>query len=237
MPVLLATLCISQLWGTTAIAGLKDTPPKNFDVVSTGTWQIDSARSDEPKAILDKAREKMAASRGSSGRPNRGDMGGDGGGGGTWGGGMGGGRRGGGGGGGGGHRGQSGGPSQGASSADGRVGGANAAGQLFDDLAHNPATLTVELADERVKVLSDEHSSTCRAGVVSAFSDSLGSGERHCGWSGSAWVVETTRGNDYTRTDRYEPARDGKTLTYVSTVSGARLPAIRISRTYVRPGQ
>ncbi|MEO8315139.1 MAG: hypothetical protein ABI645_10115 [Pseudomonadota bacterium] len=233
IPVSLATLCISLLWVAPAQAGLKDTPPKNFDAGSIGAWLIDPARSDEPKPILDKAREKIAAGRGASGRPNRGDMGGAGGSGGPGAGRPSGGRR----GAGGGNRGQPGGQSQGGPSPEGRAGGAVAVGQLLDDLAHNPPTLKVERADQRVKVLSDEHASTCRAGATATFSDSIGSGERRCGWSGSAWVVETTRGSDLTRTDRYEPARDGKTLTFVTTISGARLPKIKIFRTYVRAGQ
>ena len=49
---------------------------------------------------------------------------------------------------------------------------------------------------------------------------------------GRAWVVETTRGKNFKRTDRYELSKDGKTLTYVTTAAGTRLPKIKISRTY-----
>jgi hypothetical protein len=34
------------------------------------------------------------------------------------------------------------------------------------------------------------------------------------------------------RTDRYELSKDGKTLTYVTTASGDRIPKIKITRTY-----
>ncbi len=69
-----------------------------------------------------------------------------------------------------------------------------------------------------------------------AISDSSGSGTRRCGWSGPAWVVETQRGNDFERTDRYEPAHDGKTLTYTTTVSSQRMGSIKIVRVYTRTG-
>ena len=65
-----------------------------------------------------------------------------------------------------------------------------------------------------------------------AISDANGDGERNCGWDGRAWVIETARGKNFTRTDRYELSKDGKTLTYVTTATGSRMPKIKISRTY-----
>jgi hypothetical protein len=109
--------------------------------------------------------------------------------------------------------------------------------QLLDDLAENFTTLTIERVDGRVRILSTGHSSTCSAGGVATFADSAGSGERRCGWSGAAWVVETKRGAGFKRTDRYEAASDGKTLNHLTTVVISGTPAIKISRTYVRPDQ
>jgi hypothetical protein len=228
-------LCLSLCLTTSAFAGLKEKAPKGFDAAATGTWQIDMARSDDPKVILDKAREKMARSRGGAGRSGDGGFGGPGMGG------RGGGRGPGGGPGGGGPGG--GGPAGGSRGGGDRGGmppggpsrdGAPAGAQLLDDLAISPSSLSITRADQRVKVLTAEHSVNCMAGTDVAISDASGSGQRQCGWSGAAWVVETTRGNDFERTDRYEPAPDGNTLTYSTKISSQRLGLIKIVRVYVR---
>ncbi len=83
-----------------------------------------------------------------------------------------------------------------------------------------------------LKATSGEANTECAAGVKVAISDANGDAERNCGWDGRAWVVETARGKNFTRTDRYELSKDGKTLTYVTTASGSRMPKIKISRTY-----
>jgi hypothetical protein len=226
IPLLFLSLSLT----TTAFAGLKENAPKGFDAAATGTWQVDTARSDDPKVILDKAREKMARSRGGAGRSGDGGfgdpaMGGRGGGRGPGGAPGGGGPR-----GGGPRGGDFGGMPPGGPSREGGPAGA----QLLDDLAVSPSSLSITRADQRVKVLTAEHSVNCMAGTEVAISDASGSGTRQCGWNGAAWMVETTRGNDFARTDRYEPAHDGKTLTCSTKVSSQRPGLIKIVRVYVR---
>jgi hypothetical protein len=103
---------------------------------------------------------------------------------------------------------------------------------LVGTLDKNPDTLAFLAVNDHLKVSADKVETECAAGVKVAISDSYGDGERHCGWDGRAWVVETTRGKGFTRTDRYELSKDGKTLTYVTTASGTRMPKIKISRVY-----
>ena len=236
-PARVVLLTSALCWSAVAFAGLKEKPPKG--VVLTGLWQIDPYRSDDPKAVLDKAREDAHESSSSGGgRANRGIFGGGGGtwgrsgsgGEGTWGGddsdfpsrGGGGGRHGG--------MGRHGGCSS--SSADGSKRSGWKSDQLAD-LNANPEKLSFEDVNQHLKVSAGENSTECAAGVKVAISDSAGDGERTCGWDGRAWVIETTRGKNFTRTDRYELSKDGSTLTYVTTANGSRLPKIKISRTYI----
>jgi hypothetical protein len=235
--LLSSALCLA----TVAAAGLKEKPPKGVQLSST--WQLDPYRSDDPTAVLDKAREDMRASGGGVSRrggANRGVFGSGRRGGGFPGGGGGGGFP----GGGGGHRhggtppdddSSGGSPSGGTQSGSAQPGGARSGGsrgQLFSDLGKNPDRLTFQQVDRNLKVSADDTGTECAPGVKVAISDSLGDGERNCGWDGRAWVIETTRGKNFTRTDRYELSKDGKTLTYVTTATGTRLPKIKISRTY-----
>ncbi len=104
--------------------------------------------------------------------------------------------------------------------------------EFLGPLEKNPDTLAFLAVNEHLKVSADKLETECAAGVKVAISDSYGDGERHCGWDGRAWVIETTRGKHFSRTDRYELSKDGKTLTYVTTASGAGMPKITISRTY-----
>jgi hypothetical protein len=103
---------------------------------------------------------------------------------------------------------------------------------MLTDLAANPDKLAFALSEHTLKVSAGESSTECAAGVKVAISDSSGDAERNCGWDGRAWVIETVRGKALTRTDRYELSKDGKTLTYVTTATGTRLPKIKITRTY-----
>jgi hypothetical protein len=103
---------------------------------------------------------------------------------------------------------------------------------MLADLATNPDGLEFTPNEHTLRVAAADSSTECAAGVKVAISDSAGDGERHCGWDGRAWVIETDRGKDFKRTDRYELSKDGKTLTYVTTANGKRMPKITISRTY-----
>jgi hypothetical protein len=228
---------------TAALAGLKEKPPKGVDLTGT-TWQLDPYRSDDPTAVLDQARAEMqekGSGAGGRGGMRRGGGGFPGGGGGYPGGGGGGFPGGGGGGGGfpggggsgggwGGHHGGMGG------SRGGSSGGSpgESPRQLLNDLAANPDKLAFSSTEHTVKVVAGEANTECAAGVKVAISDANGDAERNCGWDGRAWVIETARGKNFTRTDRYELSKDGKTLTYVTTATGSRMPKIKISRMYTR---
>ena len=247
----LAFACSAGLLSAVAFAGLKEKPPKGVD--PTGSWQLDPYRSDDPTAVLDQARADAQEKSGSgggerggrSGGRSRGGMGGGfpggggggggypGGGGGYPGGGEGGGFPGGGGsdGGGGWGHGHHGGAGSRASSS-GAGGSEPARGQLLNDLVANPDKLAFSSTEHTWKVSAGEANTECAAGVKVAISDTSGDAERNCGWDGRAWVIETVRGKTLTRTDRYELSKDGKTLTYVTTASGTRMPKIKITRTY-----
>jgi hypothetical protein len=104
--------------------------------------------------------------------------------------------------------------------------------QLLQDLSANPATLDFAANDRALKISAEQSDVECAAGVKVAISDGAGAAERNCGWDGRAWVIETERGKALKRTDRYELSKDGKTLTYVTTATGTKLPKIKITRTY-----
>lgn len=227
--------CGASVLSTVAIASLKEKPPKGLAL--SGLWQLDPYRSDDAGAVLQQAKSEMqqkSYSRGSGGGGRRGGYGGGfpGGGGGFPGGG--GGFPGGGGGGGGyGHGGghhRSSNPSD--TSSDDSNSNTPGRAQMLTDLVSNPNTLDFSLTEHTLKVSAEQASVECAAGVKVAISDAAGSAERNCGWDGRAWVIETDRGKDVKRTDRYELSKDGKTLTYTTTASGTRLPKIKITRTY-----
>ena len=237
----LISACGVALFSTVAMAGLKEKPPKGVDL--TGTWQIDPYRSDDAKAVLDQARSEMhdesSGGGGRGGGMRRGGGGGFPGGGYPGGGSGGGGFPGGGGGfpGGGGGMGRHGGMGGhggygGSRSGGGASGSGESPRQMLDELAANPDKLAFATTEHTLKVTAGEANTECAAGVKVAISDASGDGERNCGWDGRAWVIETARGKNFTRTDRYELSKDGKTLTYVTTATGSHMPRIKISRTY-----
>lgn len=222
-----------------ASAGLKDKPPDGVTLAGT-RWQIDPHHSDDPGAVIDDAHRAMqdrtARDRGSMSRGvpggRDGPWGGDETSGGTWGGGL---------------------PDRasrpggwtqrkgdGSTDIDPTGGtqsasiqwGSRPRNEFLDTLGKNPQELTFLGAHQHVKVTADGLETDCEAGIRAPLSDSYGDGEINCGWSGRAWVVETTRGKLFTRTDRYELSKDGKTLRYVTTARGKAMPDIRISRTY-----
>jgi hypothetical protein len=217
------------------MASLKEKPPKG--VALTGVWKLDPYRSDDPEAVLAQARaEERSGDSGGGGGMRRGRGGYGGGGGGFPGGGGGfpGGGSGGGWGGRGGHHRSADSSTDSSSDASSNSSGDHTAprSQLLKDLAANPATLDFSTTEHTLKVSAEQTSVECAAGVKVAISDAAGAAERNCGWDGRAWVIETDRGKNLKRTDRYELAKDGKTLTYVTTASGTRLPKIKITRTY-----
>lgn len=232
----LLVACGASIIPTAALAGLKEKPPKG--VALSGLWQLDPYRSDDASAVLNEARSQMKDSGGGGGSGGRMHRGGGGGfpGGGSSGGGFPGGGGGFPGGGGGGygrghHRG--GGDSSGSSSADDpSTTNPSSRDQMLTELATNPKTLDFSTTEHTLKVSAEELIVECAAGVKVAISDAAGAAERNCGWDGRAWVIETARGKVLTRTDRYELSKDSKTLTYVTTATGTRLPKIKITRTY-----
>jgi len=113
----------------------------------------------------------------------------------------------------------------------GRVGG-GIRNEFAGHLAKNPDTLSFREVNDHVAVAEDKLETECAPGEKVPISDSYGDGERNCGWDGRAWVVETTRGKHFSRTDRYELSKDGKTLNYITTANGARMPTIKILRVY-----
>jgi hypothetical protein len=104
--------------------------------------------------------------------------------------------------------------------------------EFVGQLTKNPETLAFREVDRRVAVSEEKLETECAAGSKEPISDSFGDGERRCGWDGRAWVVETTRGKHFSRTDRFELSKDGKTLTYVTSASGAGMPNVKIRRIY-----
>jgi hypothetical protein len=227
-----------------AVAGLRETPPNGLAL--TGSWQLDTAKSDDAAAVIDQARDALIdarppaeASRG-AGRWDHGEGGFPGGGG---GGGMTRGTIGGAGLGGGGTFGRNADPDSsdplagGGDALDGP--GARAAeaarNAVLRELEKNPETLVFRSVDHEVRVLADQDELACEAGPKVTMQDGLGDGERQCGWDGRAWVVETSRSRGGTRTDRYELSRDGKVLTYTTRVVGDRMPRIKLMRVYRRP--
>jgi hypothetical protein len=235
-----ALACGLALLSTAAMAGLKEKPPKGVELAGSH-WQLDPYRSDDPKAVIDQARGDMQNSddsggrrgggmrRGGAGAGGGGFPGGGGGGGGGFPGGGGGFPGGGNGGGGGGYGGRHGGGAHGGGS---RSSDGESPRPTLDDLAANPDKLSFSSSEHTLKVTAGDANTECAAGVKVALSDANGDAERNCGWDGRAWVIETVRGKNLTRTERYELSKDGKTLTYLTTVTGSKIPKIKISRVY-----
>jgi hypothetical protein len=96
----------------------------------------------------------------------------------------------------------------------------------------SPSMLTIADSGARVLVSENRLETDCSAGETAPISDAFGDGERRCGWGGRAWVIETTRTKRFKRIDRFEVAKDGKTLTYVTSASGKDMPSIKVERTY-----
>lgn len=231
--LLTSALCVAGA----ATAALKDAPPEGLTLSGT-EWQLDPTHSDDPAAVIERAeqnaqeeradRDRGALDRGGMDRgvldrdddtrgssfPDRtsrsGGWGHDQGNTSTtmdpWGG------------------------KQSASIQLGSRGGGR--NPHLGQLARNPESLEFVQAEKYLKVTEDRLETECTAGAKMPISDSYGDGERRCGWNGRAFVIETKRGSLFSRTDRYELSKDGKTLKYVTTASGKGMPDVRISRTY-----
>jgi hypothetical protein len=102
----------------------------------------------------------------------------------------------------------------------------------------NPGTLTILDWGNRLSVSEDKLETVCTAGQTEPIADAFGDGERRCGWNGRTWIIETKRPRRFTRVDRFELSRDGKSIIYTTAATGPRIPSIKISRTYtlVPPG-
>ena len=227
--VLLASaLCLAGV----ATAALKNKPPEGLKLSGT-EWQIDPYHSDDPVAVIENAekttadrreRDRGGMSRGmpgpadddTRGRPFPDPTSRSGG----W---------------------DRNGPGKTSTSTDPWGTGTQSAtiqfgsrgrNEFLEQLYKNPDGLTFRQVEEHVTVTQDGLETDCTAGEKAPVADSFGDGERQCGWNGRAWVVETTRGSRFSRTDRYELSKDGKTLKYVTTASGANIPSVRITRMY-----
>ena len=225
--LLASALCLADV----AAAGLKDKPPEGLKLSGT-QWQIDPYHSDNPEAVIENAeramedrrdRDRGGMSRGMPGSddddplgrgfpdPRRRDGGWDRGQGRTstgtdpWG--------------------------TGTQSATIQF-GSRGRNEFLDQLNRNPQELAFRQVEDHVTVTEDGLDTDCTAGEKNPVSDSFGDGERKCGWSGRTWVVETTRGRRFSRTDSYELSKDGKSLRYVTTASGSGIPSVRITRMY-----
>jgi hypothetical protein len=106
---------------------------------------------------------------------------------------------------------------------------------FFESLRTNPAKLGFSEGKQYLTVTEDGLETECEAGAKAPFSDSYGDGERTCGWNGRAWVIETKRGRQFSRTDRYELSKDGKTLRYTTSASEEGVGRVTISRRYQIP--
>ena len=105
---------------------------------------------------------------------------------------------------------------------------------FFESLRANPEKLTFS-EGKFVTVDADGLETECEPGTKEPFSDSYGDGERTCGWSGRAWVVETKRGRQFSRTDRYELSKDGRTLRYITHATEDGMGRVTIERRYQIP--
>jgi len=109
-------------------------------------------------------------------------------------------------------------------------------GSIFlESLRSNPEKLSFSEGSQSVTVSADGVDTECEAGTKEPFSDSYGDGERSCGWNGRAWVVETKRGRQFSRTDRYELSKDGRTLRYTTSASEEGAGRVTIERRYQIP--
>jgi hypothetical protein len=106
---------------------------------------------------------------------------------------------------------------------------------MFEALRKNPDSLSFDEGTQSMTVSEDGLDTQCVAGKKEPFSDSYGDGERSCGWSGRAWVIETRRGRQFSRTDRYELSKDGRTLRYTTSATEDGMGRVTIERRYQIP--
>jgi hypothetical protein len=116
-----------------------------------------------------------------------------------------------------------------------QIGGGGRGSIFFESLRKNPARVSFHEGERSVTVVEDGLETECEAGKKEPFSDSFSDGERSCGWSGRAWVVETTRAKKFHRTDRYEISKDGKTLRYTTNANEDGVGRVTIERRYQIP--
>jgi hypothetical protein len=220
-----------------ALAGLKDKPPEGLTLAGI-EWQLDPYNSDDPAKVIDRA-AREAQRPTVSNRPVFGDDDPFGRGGADP---VGGGRR-------------VGGPldrgstnggwGRGGNTSDSdpfdqtitmQIGGGGHGSIFFESLRKNPQKVSFQQGARTVTVSEDGIETECEAGTKEPFADSYSDGERSCGWSGRAWVIETTRAKKrFHRTDRYELSKDGKTLRYTTTANEDGVGRVTIERRYQIP--
>jgi hypothetical protein len=97
--------------------------------------------------------------------------------------------------------------------------------------------LEIEQQPDAVTIRTLEDTSTCKP--AQADKVPVPNGEmvdRHCGWQGSAFVVELKSGDGITRLNRYELRKNGQQLIVTSEVKGGhgQLSGLQIKRVYER---
>jgi hypothetical protein len=231
-------LGLASVSALTLAAGLKNKPPEGVKLDGT-EWQLDPYNSDDPGKAIDRASRQVREDNTVPGARRGGVFGGDdplgrngprdpiGGrgfpsdSGSRW-------------------------PSDGGRNSGGidpTGGGGNvsmtfgsARGSIFmESLRTNPAKLTFSEGNQYVTVTEDGLETECEPGTKAPFSDSYGDGERTCGWNGRTWVVETKRGRQFSRTDRYELSKDGRTLRYTTHANEDGMGRVTIERRYQIP--
>lgn len=236
-PIASIALLFAFASASTLAGSLKDKPPEGVKLAGT-EWQLDPYHSDDANAVIDRASRKVSTTPRAGGgvfgddeddpmsRRNRGDT--------TTGGRF---------------------PSEPRTStrwpdsgrnpididptgAGGGVTmqfGTQRGSLFFESLRTNPEKVSFSEGNQSVTVTEDGLNTECEAGKKEPFSDSYGDGERSCGWNGRAFVVETKRGRQFNRTDRYELSKDGRTLRYTTTASEEGMGRVTIDRKYQIP--
>ncbi len=219
-------------------AGLSDKPPQGVSLANTG-WYIDPYRTDDPVEVIEKAtdnerRRRENTSRGLPGGSEdpweRGGRGDD-----PWSGEQ------------DSDRGSLPGrrrstdvdidPTGTSQSASVQLGSMGRRSPFLDQLKQNPDKLSFTQVDRDITISADGvNTTTCGPGGKIPVTDAYGEAQLTCGWDGRAWVVETTRGEQFTRKDRYELSKDGKVLKHLTTATAKGMPKIRIHRTYTLAG-
>jgi|GEM_PF-2097434 len=222
---LLATIATAGV--SVAIAGLKDSPPKNVDL--TALWKINPEESDDPQKVIAKKRKDSDNGRGNS--RNRGSGGGNPGtdvgdvfggvifGGVIFGGGA--------------------GAKRGGDSdrPDEDPAPQQSMRVPLDSFLATREQFEIEQQPDELTIRDFEETSTCKPGELTKVP--LQSGElveQRCGWDGDVFVMELMSPDGVKRAHRYELRNKDKQLVVTSQVKGGsgHLADLRIRRVYDR---